>query len=79
MKKMFGRKFLLLFATYAALVVFFALGRLSDAWFCGSMLAMSLFYYIANVWQKKIFESPQSLELLEKTLLDIALKLTPGK
>ena len=54
MSKLFSRKFLLLFATYAAFVLFFAFGKLSEVTFTGGLLGLSLFYYIANVWQHSI-------------------------
>lgn len=54
MYKLLSRKFCLLLITYAVFIVFFALGYIGERWFCGSLLAMSFFYYIANVWQKAI-------------------------
>lgn len=78
MNKILSRKFLLLFATYVAFVVFFALGMLSEKWFCGSLLAMSLFYYVTNVWQKKIFETPPNFEKWEQFFIDALTKVIPS-
>lgn len=64
MSKLLSRKFWLLIATYIAFVVFFALGMLSEKWFCGSLLAMSLFYYLANVWQKAIENYAPNLDAI---------------
>jgi len=40
--------------TYIVFVIFFMFGKLPVNWFCGSLLAISGFYFIANVWEKQI-------------------------
>lgn len=74
MSKILSRKFLLLFATYIAFVVFFALGMLSERWFCGSLLAMSLFYFVTNVWQKSITEFEPDMAEWERRFQDYISK-----
>lgn len=69
MNKLLSRKFWLLIATYIAFVVFFALGMLSEKWFCGSLLAMSLFYYLANVWQKAIENYAPNLDAIIDSII----------
>lgn len=54
MNKLLSRKFWLLLLTYLVFIIFFTLGKIPVNWFCGSLLACSLFYFIANVWQKQI-------------------------
>ena len=70
MTKLFSRKFWLLIATYIAFVAFFAFGMLSEKWFCGSLLAMSLFYYLTNVWQKAIETYQPDLDAIVDMILD---------
>lgn len=69
MSKLLSRKFWLLIATYIAFVVFFALGMLSEKWFCGSLLALSLFYYLANVWQKAIENYTPNLDAIVDSII----------
>ena len=54
MNKLLSRKFWLLMITYVVIVIFFAIGKIPVNWFCGSLLAISAFYFIANVWEKQI-------------------------
>ena len=54
MNKLLSRKFWLLMITYIVIIIFFAIGKIPVNWFCGSLLAISAFYFIANVWQKQI-------------------------
>ena len=54
MSKLLSRKFWLMMITYVVFIGFFALGKLPVNWFCGSLLAISAFYFIANVWEKQI-------------------------
>jgi len=54
MNKLLSRKFWLLMITYIIIIIFFAIGKIPVNWFCGSLLAISAFYFIANVWQKQI-------------------------
>lgn len=54
MSKLLSRKFWLMMITYVVFIGLFALGKLPVNWFCGSLLAISAFYFIANVWQKQI-------------------------
>ena len=54
MNKLLSRKFWLLMITYVVIIIFFAIGKIPVNWFCGSLLAISAFYFIANVWQKQI-------------------------
>ena len=70
MSKLLSRKFVLLLLTYIAFIVFFALGRLGEKWFCIGMLAMSLFYYLANVWQKAIENYTPNLDDIIDRILD---------
>jgi hypothetical protein len=69
MSKFFSRKFILLLVTYAAFVIFFAFGMLSEKWFCGSLLALSLFYYLANVWQKAIENYAPNLDAIIDSII----------
>jgi hypothetical protein len=69
MSKLLSRKFWLLIATYIAFVVFFALGMLSEKWFCGSLLALSLFYYLTNVWQKAIENYAPNLDAIIDSII----------
>ena len=64
MDKLLSRKFWLAAMTYVVFVVFFALGMIPVNWFCLSLLGLSLFYFIANVWQKQI-EGLQLSELAD--------------
>ena len=70
MNKFFSRKFILLLVTYLAFVLFFAFGMLSEKWFCGSLLGISLFYYLANVWQKAIENYVPNLDAIIDSILD---------
>lgn len=70
----FSRKFLLVTATYIAFVVFFAMGKLSEAWFCGSLLGLSFFYYLANVWQKSIENYEPDIGAIVEALLPSVTK-----
>ena len=54
MNKLLSRKFWLLAITYIVFTTFFALGKLPVNWFCLSMLGMTAFYYLANVFEKQI-------------------------
>ena len=54
MNKLLSRKFWLLMITYIIIIIFFAIGKIPVNWFCGSLLAISAFYFIANVWEKQI-------------------------
>ena len=54
MNKLLSRKFWLMMITYIVFVIFFIFGKLPVNWFCGSLLAISAFYFIANVWEKQI-------------------------
>jgi len=54
MNKLLSRKFWLLMITYVVIIIFFAIGKIPVNWFCGSLLAISAFYFIANVWEKQI-------------------------
>lgn len=54
MNKLLSRKFWLLMITYVVIIAFFAIGKIPVNWFCGSLLAISAFYFIANVWEKQI-------------------------
>ena len=69
MSKFFSRKFLLLLVTYAAFIIFFAFGMLSEKWFCGTLLALSLFYYLANVWQKAIENYAPNLDAIIDSII----------
>jgi len=68
--KIYSRKFILLAVTFVTFVVFFALGMLSEKWFCGSLLGISLFYYLANVWQKAIENYVPNLDAIIDSILD---------
>lgn len=70
MNKLLSRKFWLLIASYVAFIVFFSLGMLTEKWFCGSLLAISLFYYLANVWQKAIETYTPNLDAIVDAILD---------
>ncbi len=72
MSKFLSRKFILLFITYLAFVGFFAFGMLSEKWFCGSLLALSLFYYLANVWQKAIENYVPDLDAIIDSIITSA-------
>lgn len=54
MNKLLSRKFWLLAITYILFTVLFLLGKLPVNWFCFSILGMTAFYFIANVWQHQI-------------------------
>jgi len=54
MNKLLSRKFWMLMLTYVIIIIFFAIGKIPVNWFCGSLLAISAFYFIANVWEKQI-------------------------
>jgi len=68
--KIYSRKFILLAVTFVTFVVFFALGMLSEKWFCGSLLGISLFYYLANVWQKAIENYVPNLDAIIDMIMD---------
>ncbi len=70
MNKFFSRKFILLLVTYLAFVLFFAFGMLSEKWFCGSLLALSMFYYLANVWQKAIENYTPNIDAIIDMIMD---------
>ena len=54
MNKLLSRKFWMLMLTYVIIIIFFAIGKIPVNWFCGSLLSISAFYFIANVWEKQI-------------------------
>ena len=54
MSKLLSRKFWLMLITYIVFIVLFTFGKIPVNWFCGSLLAISAFYFIANVWEKQI-------------------------
>ena len=54
MSKLLSRKFWLLAITYIAFTALFIVGKMPVSWFCLSILGMTAFYYIANVWEKQI-------------------------
>jgi len=68
--KIYSRKFILLAVTFVTFVVFFALGMLSEKWFCGSLLGISLFYYLANVWQKAIENYTPNIDAIIDMIMD---------
>ena len=54
MSKLLSRKFWLLAITYILFTVFFVLGKLPVNWFCFSILGMTAFYFVANVWEHQL-------------------------
>ena len=68
MEKLLSRKFWLLAITYLLFTFLFIFGKIPVNWFCLSILAMSAFYFIANVWQKQLsgMSVDQIIEILER-------------
>jgi len=52
--KIYSRKFIMMLITYILISIAFYFGKISQLYFCGSLLAISLFYFAFNVWEKQI-------------------------